>query len=87
MSNVMQGASALMAKYKNVQLAHTVTLGSQSVHHVQLEISVSVDSNSLVLQELQVLVGKMYVQLALKDLPALREPQSQLSVNLDPMLE
>ena len=42
-SNVMQGASALMEKSKNVQLAHTVTLGSQSVHHVQLEISVSVD--------------------------------------------
>ena len=42
-SNVMRGASALMEKYKNVQLAPTVTLGSQSVHHVHLEISVSVD--------------------------------------------
>ena len=43
MSNVMQGASALMAKYKNVQLAHTVTLGSQSVHHVLLALSATVD--------------------------------------------
>jgi hypothetical protein len=37
----MRGASALMEKYKNVQLAPTVTLGSQSVHHVHLEISVT----------------------------------------------
>ena len=42
-SNVMQGASALMAKYKNVQLAHTVTLGSLSVHHVLLALSATVD--------------------------------------------
>ena len=76
-----------MAKYKNVQLAHTVTLGSQSVHHVQLEISVSVDSNSLVLQELQVLMDKWYVQLALLDLSALKDHHSQPSVNQELIVE
>jgi hypothetical protein len=80
-------ASASMVRYRNVLMAHSVMLDKISVHHALLALSATVGWKSRVLQELQALMDKRYVQLALKDLPALREPQFQLSVNLDSILE
>jgi hypothetical protein len=40
---VMLVATALMAKYKNVLMAHSVMLGSRNVHHAPLAHSVMVD--------------------------------------------
>ena len=87
MSNVMQGASALMAKYKNVQLAHTVTLGSRNVHHAPLAHSARVDLKPRVLLALTVMMDRRYVQLALLDLSALKDHHSQQSVNQELIVE
>ena len=80
-------ATAMKERYKNVLMARLVMLGSRNVYHAPLALSATVDLKPRVLQELSELKDKRYVQLALKDLPALMEPQFQQSVNLDPMLE
>ena len=85
--SVMWVVTALKARYKNVLMAHSVMLGSRNVHHAPLALSARVDLKPRVLRALTVLMDRRYVQLALKDHSALREPQFQQSVNLDPMLE
>ena len=80
-------ASASMVRYRNVLMAHSVMLGSRNVHHAPLALSARVDLKPRVLRALTVLMDRRYVQLALKDHSALREPQFQLSVKVDPMLE
>jgi len=41
--SVMWVVTALKARYKNVLMAHSVMLGSQSVHHALLALSATVD--------------------------------------------
>ncbi len=41
--SVMWAATALMVKYKNVRMAHSVMLDSHNVHHALLALSATVD--------------------------------------------
>jgi len=52
--NVMQAASVLMVKLRNVLLALTVMLGRTNVHYAPLAFSVTVDLKSLVLLDFTV---------------------------------
>lgn len=52
--NVMQAASVLMVKLRNVLLALTVMLGRTNVHYAPLAFSVTMDLKSLVLLDFTV---------------------------------
>jgi len=52
--NVMQAASVLMVKLRNVLVALTVMLGRTNVHYAPLAFSVTVDLKSLVLLDFTV---------------------------------
>jgi len=52
--NVMQAASVLMVKLRNVLVALTVMLGRTNVHYAPLASSVTVDLKSLVLLDFTV---------------------------------
>jgi len=52
--NVMQAASVLMVKLRNVLVALTVMLGRTNVHYAPLAFSVMVDLKSLVLLDFTV---------------------------------